>query len=79
MTITDKLSSYYAKTTHLGYVPNSVGVSEEEFNEYLRALKDLAHNEGLVYMGLEDRLFYKGMELVVYGKKHTDKRLSKDD
>lgn len=74
MSITDKLSTYFAKTTHLGYVPVSIGVSEEEFNEYRKALEDLAHNEGFTWTDGEE-VTYKGMELVVYGKKHTDKRL----
>lgn len=71
----NKLKEYYVKAQLSGYIPSTIGVSDEEYDEYLKDLKDLAENHGLVFTDTPIKLMYKGIELKKYGKKHTDSKL----
>lgn len=76
-TITDRLRQLYNSAEISGYIPSTIGVSDEEYEEYNQSLKDMTEVLGLVFTDTPKKLTYKGIELVKYGKQHRDEKRKK--
>ncbi len=82
MNITEKLRKLHEQATVNGYIPSTIGVTDEKYEAYAYSLKEMAELIGLVWTDKPSKLSYKGIELKKYGKQHTDekrKKTSKDD
>lgn len=74
MIIIDKLIQYYKQAETNGFIPTTIGVTDEEYDEYKKTLKDTAEAFGLVFMDTPTKLYFRGIELKKYGKQHTDSK-----
>lgn len=79
MIITTRLRDLYSQMQSLGYIPSSVGISKEDYDDYVKELKTATAILGLVWNDKTDKLSYKGIELKVYGKQHTDSKKERKD
>ncbi|MCR4330255.1 MAG: hypothetical protein NUV65_06965 [Candidatus Roizmanbacteria bacterium] len=77
MNIVEKLINYYRLAENSGYIPSTIGVSDEEYQAYAQSLKDMAETVGLVFIDKPTKLTFRGIELKKYGKQHTDAKRKK--
>lgn len=77
MNILEKLTNYYYQAGLTGYTPSSIGVSNEEYEEYEALLEGKAVEWGLVFIDKPSKLSYRGIKLKKYGKQHTDEKRKK--
>lgn len=77
MNIIDKLIKLYKEFSQIGYTPLTIGVSDEEYEEYKFLLKEMAERLGFTFTDTPTKLTFRGIELKKYGKQTVDENRKK--